>query len=255
MILLLWPDRIRCTGHFFKGYAVVSPFIMAQYFHNLRKSIAMKNTAPMRDQQDVKRSNDKHIDEDFNNYPNAPAKEGQLGKANRDKQELKQDDAIQGNEAVPMKNEADGKDTEEEEGYIAANNETKEQQDSRFLYGYNGTRKEDATDKNNDQQPANEDVNDADLTEDDFIALGDKDKDMDLGEDEIDRDGSARAFEATEGLEETVSDLDDDTLERHVSETGTDLDVPGSEDDDDNEDIGEEDEENNYYSLSGDNKF
>ena len=32
-------------------------------------------------------------------------------------------------------------------------------------------------------------------------------------------------------------------------QSGSDLDVPGSEDDDDNEDIGEEDEENNDYSL------
>ncbi|TMI82090.1 MAG: hypothetical protein E6H10_10305 [Bacteroidetes bacterium] len=35
--------------------------------------------------------------------------------------------------------------------------------------------------------------------------------------------------------------------------SGSDLDVPGSEDDDTNEDIGEEDEENNPYSLGGDN--
>lgn len=34
--------------------------------------------------------------------------------------------------------------------------------------------------------------------------------------------------------------------------SGSDLDVPGSEDDDANEDIGEEDEENNFYSLGGD---
>ena len=34
--------------------------------------------------------------------------------------------------------------------------------------------------------------------------------------------------------------------------SGSDLDVPGSEDDDQNEDIGEEDEENNSYSLGGD---
>lgn len=34
--------------------------------------------------------------------------------------------------------------------------------------------------------------------------------------------------------------------------SGSDLDVPGSEDDDTNEDIGEEDEENNSYSLGGD---
>ena len=35
-------------------------------------------------------------------------------------------------------------------------------------------------------------------------------------------------------------------------ETGTDLDVPGSELDDEQEEIGSEDEENNYYSLGGD---
>jgi hypothetical protein len=34
--------------------------------------------------------------------------------------------------------------------------------------------------------------------------------------------------------------------------SGSDLDVPGSEEDDQNEDIGEEDEENNPYSLGGD---
>ena len=36
-------------------------------------------------------------------------------------------------------------------------------------------------------------------------------------------------------------------------ESGSDLDVPGSELDDNQEDIGSEDEENNYYSLGGDN--
>jgi hypothetical protein len=35
-------------------------------------------------------------------------------------------------------------------------------------------------------------------------------------------------------------------------ESGSDLDVPGSELDDENEKIGSEDEENNYYSLGGD---
>ncbi len=35
-------------------------------------------------------------------------------------------------------------------------------------------------------------------------------------------------------------------------QTGSDLDVPGSELDDELEDIGSEDEENNYYSLGGD---
>ena len=36
--------------------------------------------------------------------------------------------------------------------------------------------------------------------------------------------------------------------------SGSDLDVPGSEDDDPQEAIGSEDEENNHYSLGGDDK-
>ncbi len=59
---------------------------------------------------------------------------------------------------------------------------------------------------------------DADLTEDDLIALGEKEADF--------------------GRREQL--------------TGDDLDVPGAEEDDENEEIGEEDEENNYYSLGGD---
>lgn len=59
---------------------------------------------------------------------------------------------------------------------------------------------------------------DADLTDDDLIALGE-----------------------IEGEYENAEVL-----------TGADLDIPGAEEDDENEEIGEEDEENNYYSLGGD---
>jgi hypothetical protein len=38
-------------------------------------------------------------------------------------------------------------------------------------------------------------------------------------------------------------------LSSATDKTGSDLDVPGSEDDDDNENLGEEDEENNSYSI------
>jgi hypothetical protein len=61
---------------------------------------------------------------------------------------------------------------------------------------------------------------DADVTQDDLIALGERDADF--------------------GRRETLQT------------NGEDLDVPGAEDDDLNEEIGEEDEENNYYSLGGD---
>ncbi len=68
----------------------------------------------------------------------------------------------------------------------------------------------------------------ADVTEEDLLLLGDKDHDMDLGEDEAIQ---------SQGL----------------GLSGDDLDVPGEELDDTNEALGEEDEENNYYSLGGDN--
>jgi hypothetical protein len=59
---------------------------------------------------------------------------------------------------------------------------------------------------------------DTDITDEDLVALGEKET----------------QYENAERL------------------TGDDLDIPGAEDDDKNEEIGEEDEENNYYSLGGD---
>jgi len=49
----------------------------------------------------------------------------------------------------------------------------------------------------------------------------------------------------------TLDNTDEDgtPLNENVNVSGSDLDVPGSEDDDANEKIGEEDEENNSYSL------
>ena len=70
----------------------------------------------------------------------------------------------------------------------------------------------------------------ADVTAEDLLLLGEKDQDMDMGEDEDIRNRSGFPLDRT----------------------GDDLDVPGSESDDANENIGEEDEENNYYSLGGD---
>jgi hypothetical protein len=70
---------------------------------------------------------------------------------------------------------------------------------------------------------------DGDITKDDMVALGPKDQDMDMGDDEI-------------------MSLSGERYDR----TGEDLDVPGAELDNENEKTGNEDEENNYYSLGGD---
>lgn len=91
------------------------------------------------------------------------------------------------------------------------------------------------------EPPVDEDIimgTDADVTEEDKEYLGDKDQDMDMGDDE--------EFEG-KGLDD-IDTGEPEGLDR----TGEDLDVPGSELDDDNEDIGEEDEENNYYSRRDD---
>lgn len=86
----------------------------------------------------------------------------------------------------------------------------------------------------------------ADVTKEDLELLGDKDQDMDEGDDEM----MARS---------TLDNTDEDGIPLNEAsgkevKTGEDLDVPGSELDDSNEDIGEEDEENNYYSQSDNNK-
>jgi hypothetical protein len=47
--------------------------------------------------------------------------------------------------------------------------------------------------------------------------------------------------------------LTDIEKELRDDESGSDLDIPGSELDDEQENIGNEDEENNYYSIGGDN--
>jgi hypothetical protein len=69
----------------------------------------------------------------------------------------------------------------------------------------------------------------ADVTKDDLVSLGPRDKDMDMGDDEL--------------LKGKVPEL---------GEAVDAIDVPGGELDDREEAVGAEDEENNYYSLGGD---
>lgn len=72
--------------------------------------------------------------------------------------------------------------------------------------------------------------NDADVTKEDLMALGEQGLSMDDGDDEVLR-----------------------TKTYPLEADDTDLDIPGAELDDESELIGSEDEENNYYSLGGDN--
>jgi hypothetical protein len=84
----------------------------------------------------------------------------------------------------------------------------------------------------------------ADVTGEDLAALGDRDQDMDLGEDEM--VGKAR-------LDDT--DNEGDPLNESGSDqSGKDLDIPETDEGESDEDMGEGDEENNYYSIGGDDK-
>ena len=82
----------------------------------------------------------------------------------------------------------------------------------------------------------------ADVTPQDLALLGDKDKDMDLGDDEL---------VSMEGLDDT--DQDGEPLNEAAVDTdttGDDLDIPEADEDNPaNSSLGQGDEENNYYSL------
>lgn len=60
--------------------------------------------------------------------------------------------------------------------------------------------------------------------------------------------------ENLEAAELDQTDEDGTPLNEETDRSGSDLDVPGSEEDDANEAIGEEDEENNSYSLGGESE-
>ena len=85
----------------------------------------------------------------------------------------------------------------------------------------------------------------ADVTPEDLALLGDKDKDMDLGDDElVSMEGLDDTDEDGEPLNEAAVDADT---------TGDDLDMPEADEDNPaNSSLGQGDEENNYYSLGSD---
>ena len=190
-----------------------------------------KKTNPIDSENKVQQSNDEHIDEDFPGYPHYPAKDDIMNPQNHTERveagvENLTHDQLQENGKKKVMPTPQGQTT----------NDTAELEDE----------------KENKDDLGIVMGTEADVTEEDLMILGDKDRDFDMDEDEeIFSDGSASAFGATE---ETVGDLDSQDLRSELDRTGDDLDVPGSEDDDADEDLGEEDEENNYYSLGGDRK-
>jgi hypothetical protein len=135
--------------------------------------------------------------EDFPGYPHYPANEDIMNTGDIERVSLDVENLSRSRNAVdPALNKSSG-------------NQESENIKPRFA----DDDADDIADDNNDPETA-----EANLTEDDFIALGE----------------------------------DDGALPKSLALDGNDLDIPGAEDDDDNEEIGEEDEENNYYSLGGD---
>lgn len=174
-------------------------------------------TEPMDNEEEVKKSNDEKIDQDFPGYPHYPAKEDIMNPENHTK---RVDINVENLTRSGLKNT-----TPELQKETPNMNEAQPQENTGAAEG-----------------------NEADVTPEDIKNLESISRDK--GEDEeIESDGSASAFTATE---ETVSDLDEEDLVDELERTGGDLDVPGEELDDPDEAIGEEDEENNYYSLGGD---
>ena len=155
---------------------------------------------PMDSKREVEQSNDEKTDQDFPGYPHYPAKEDIM-------------DQRTDTHRVDM----------DVEGLPSGHNATRVSQ--RFMSGQDRQRAENAMtpqpglgDDDMDLKMGNE----ADVTEDDLVAL--------------------QSTDAEIGTPQNVSNEDIES----------DLDIPGSELDDNAEKIGEEDEENNYYSLGGD---
>ena len=155
---------------------------------------------PMDSKREVEQSNDEKTDQDFPGYSHYPAKEDIM-------------DQRTDTHRVDM----------DVEGLPSGHNATGVSQ--RFMAGQDRQRAENAMtpqpglgDDDMDLKMGNE----ADVTEDDLVAL--------------------QSTDAEIGTPQNVSNEDIES----------DLDIPGSELDDNAEKIGEEDEENNYYSLGGD---
>lgn len=112
---------------------------------------------------------------------------------------------------------------------------------------YNDTPQPDPSD--NDTTDGETDIvmgTEADMTDEDRRLLDQADQGMEGG------DEAALINSALDNEDFDGEKLNEEGFENDL--TGSDLDVPGSEEDDFNENLGEEDEENNYYSLGGDRK-
>ena len=155
---------------------------------------------PMDSKREVEQSNDEKTDQDFPGYPHYPAKEDIM-------------DQRTDTHRVDM----------DVEGLPSGHNATGVSQ--RFMAGQDRQRAENAM----TPQPG----------------LGDDDMDLKMGNEADVNEDDLVALQSTDAEIGTPQNVSNEDIE-------SDLDIPGSELDDNAEKIGEEDEENNYYSLGGD---
>jgi hypothetical protein len=192
-----------------------------------------KKTNPIDTKEEVQKSNDEHIDEDFPGYPHYPAKEDILNpqnhtdRVNANVENLTHDSLR--NEPADKKKLEEPVNPKEYTGVSPDETKGEDIDDIGIVMG-----------------------TEADVTKDDLLALGDPNRDLDVDEDEeIFSEGSGSAFEATEA---TVSDFDSRDLRDELQRTGSDLDIPDADLDETSGSLGQVDEENSYYSLGGDRR-
>jgi hypothetical protein len=99
-------------------------------------------------------------------------------------------------------------------------------------------------DKTKTPAPKTEEPGTADVSREERQSLSAAYQNRDIEDPDAEENGLDRTDEDGDPLNEASGSY---------GSTGSDLDVPGSEDDDADEAAGSEDEENNYYSLGGDN--
>lgn len=191
-----------------------------------RPETGSSENKPMQNKTDVEKSNDENINKDFPGYPYYPASEDIMHPQNHTER-------------------------------VTAELDNASEKDLNRMQLDNPVDKTNPYSDNEKDDLGIVPGTEADVTKDDLIALGSRDRDMDMGEDEErlpDHIGSGGAFEGTEAITERDLEVNDDGVDKHLARTGEDLDIPEMTDATNTEALGQDDEENSYYSLGGDEK-
>ena len=224
---------------------------------------------PMDSKREVEQSNDNKTDQDFPGYPHYPAKEDIMDqrtdshRVDMDVENLPNRNATGVSQRFTEtsrenKGETRGSETRPEDDFSDINPRTEtsrndnldtlDARNAEIGIPQNAANDDDARQPGTDLEGEDLGIREgteADVTPEDLALLGDKDKDMDLGDDElVSMEGLDDTDEDGEPLNEAAVDADT---------TGDDLDMPEADEDNPaNSSLGQGDEENNFYSLGSD---